>query len=253
MAAPDRRLDGSIRLQSSDEPMEAHAGDGDNAQFHAYPVNPHTYRRAPYLPHRWDAHHSRRSPHREGQPMASTQPDHPSTMSGHRLALIIALNRKAADVIPRGPMRSAALAARISKASRRGDEVSRTLQPLPPGDPHRGSRTDAQDHRRGDRLAGRLRQRVPARRSTTGAETVGPRRWPKGWPVNGPVPVPDLREDSPACRRAPGRPLAPLARTTTIPRSWTPSIRRSRCWARRRSVDWPGVPLTGFEPVTSSV
>ena len=121
--------------------------------------------------------------------MASTSQIIRALMSGDRLALIIALNPTAADVIPRGPLRSAALAARINKAGRRGDEVSLNPQPLPPGDPTVGVA-----------LMHKITAAAIASPDGFGSAFLRdvddwcgngwPRRWPKGWPVNGPVPDP---------------------------------------------------------------
>lgn len=58
--------------------------------------------------------------------MASTSQILRALMSGDRLALIIALNPKAADVIPRGPLRSEFVAVSY------GAEVALNPQPLPP-------------------------------------------------------------------------------------------------------------------------
>ena len=122
--------------------------------------------------------------------MASTSQIIRALMSGDRLALIIALNPKAADVIPRGPLRSAALAARIGKASRRGDEVSLNPQPLPPGDPTVGAalmhKITAAAIASPDGFGNAFLRDVD-----DWCGNGWPRRWPKGWPVNGPVPVPD--------------------------------------------------------------
>jgi len=59
--------------------------------------------------------------------MASTAQIMRALMSGDRLALVIALNPKAADVIPRGPLRSEFAAVALS-----ADYASLNPQPLPP-------------------------------------------------------------------------------------------------------------------------
>ncbi|HEY5788220.1 MAG TPA: hypothetical protein VIT65_25980 [Microlunatus sp.] len=108
-------------------------------------------------------------------------------MSGNRLALIIALNPKAADVIPRGPLRSAVAHSGL------GDEVALNPQPLPPAELSIGAS-----------LMHKITAAAIASEESFGSTllrdvddwcgTGWPRRWPKGWPVGGPVP--DPRETS---------------------------------------------------------
>ena len=114
--------------------------------------------------------------------MASTAQIVRALMSGNRLALIIALNPKAADVIPRGPLRSAV--ARSGPA----DEVALNPQPLPPAELSIGV---SLMHKitaaaiAGDDFGSSLLRDVD-----DWCDTGWPRRWPKGWPVRGPVPGP---------------------------------------------------------------
>jgi hypothetical protein len=115
--------------------------------------------------------------------MASTSQIIRALMAGDRLALIIAPNPRAGDVIPRGPLRSARLTALL------GEEESLNPQPLPPGDPSVGVA---------------LMHKIAAS-ALAGPDTFGdrflrdiddwcgngwPRRWPRGWPVPGPRPDP---------------------------------------------------------------
>ncbi|MBK8447121.1 MAG: hypothetical protein IPL41_10705 [Micropruina sp.] len=105
-------------------------------------------------------------------------------MSADRLALIIALNPKAADVIPRGP-----LAVRIAASFRGGDEVALNPQPLPPKEIDLGWQAM-------QRVAGAAIARDGGFGGSFLSEieewcgTGWPRRWPKGWPVGGPQPDP---------------------------------------------------------------
>lgn len=115
--------------------------------------------------------------------MASTAQILRALMSGDRLALIIALNPKAADVIPRGPLRSEVFAVSL------GAEVALNPQPLPPA---------------GTVVGARLMHKMTAAALAGGRGFGGqfmddlddwcgtgwPRRWPKKWPVLGPQPDP---------------------------------------------------------------
>ncbi|HEY3337056.1 MAG TPA: hypothetical protein VGK18_01020 [Propionicimonas sp.] len=115
--------------------------------------------------------------------MASTSQILRALMSGDRLALIIALNPKAADVIPRGPLRSEFVA--VSH----GAEAALNPQPLPPA---------------GVVVGARLMNKITAAALASGRGFGGqfmddlddwcgtgwPRRWPKGGPVLGPQPDP---------------------------------------------------------------
>lgn len=115
--------------------------------------------------------------------MASTSQILRALMSGDRLALIIALNPKAADVIPRGPLRSEF--ATVSYAA----EVALNPQPLPPA---------------GVVVGARLMNKITAAALAGGRGFGGqfmddledwcgtgwPRRWPKKGPVFGPQPEP---------------------------------------------------------------
>ena len=120
--------------------------------------------------------------------MASTSQILRALMSGDRLALIIALNPRAADVIPHGPQHVVQFAAR-QKAALGGEEVELNPQPLPPGDPSMGA---ALLHKI---TAAALASRDGFKRSFLSdiddwCGTGWPRRWPKGWPVPGPRPGP---------------------------------------------------------------
>ena len=126
--------------------------------------------------------------------MASTSQILRALMSGDRLALVIALNPKAADVIPRGPQHVLQVAAH-QVAARRGEEVELNPQPLPPGDPSMGA---ALLHRI---VAAALASRDGFKRSFLSdiddwCGTGWPRRWPKGWPVGGPIPRPGPVENA---------------------------------------------------------
>ena len=115
--------------------------------------------------------------------MASTSQILRALMSGDRLALIIALNPKAADVIPRGPLRSEFVAVSY------GAEVSLNPQPLPPS---------------GVVVGARLMHKLTAAALAGGRGFGGqfmddlddwcgtgwPRRWPRKGPVLGPQPDP---------------------------------------------------------------
>ena len=115
--------------------------------------------------------------------MASTSQILRALMSGDRLALIIALNPKAADVIPRGPLRQEFVA--VSYAA----EVALHPQPLPPA---------------GVVVGARLMNKITAAALASGRGFSGqfaddlddwcgtgwPRRWPKKDPVFGPHPEP---------------------------------------------------------------
>lgn len=115
--------------------------------------------------------------------MASTAQIIRALMSGDRLALIIALNPKAADVIPRGPLRSEF--AVVSP----GAEVALNPQPLPPAGTVVGAR-----------LMHKLTAAALAGESGFDGQfaqdiddwcgTGWPRRWPKKWPVTEPDPSP---------------------------------------------------------------
>ncbi|MGC3994633.1 MAG: hypothetical protein QM779_11070 [Propionicimonas sp.] len=105
--------------------------------------------------------------------MASTSQIIRALMAGDRLALVIALNPKAADVIPRGPLRAFA----------RGIEVELNPQPLPPGPVEVGVR---------------LMQEVVRAGITTGfaqfADDIDDwcgTGWPHRWPGVVPIPDPD--------------------------------------------------------------
>lgn len=115
--------------------------------------------------------------------MASTAQILRALMSGDRLALIIALNPKAADVIPRGPQ----LVARF--AARRGEEVELNPQPLPPVEIGTGSallhKITAAALASPDGFGGSFLRDID-----DWCGTGWPRRWPKGWPVGGPRPGP---------------------------------------------------------------
>ena len=115
--------------------------------------------------------------------MASTSQILRALMSGDRLALIIALNPKAADVIPRGPLRSEFAAVSVA------DYAALNPQPLPPS---------------GVVVGARLMHKITAA-SLAGGRGFGgqfaddledwcgtgwPRRWPKKGPVLGPQPDP---------------------------------------------------------------
>ncbi len=112
--------------------------------------------------------------------MASTAQILRALMSGDRLALIIALVPEAADVIPRGPLRSAHL--------RIGDEVALNPQPLPPAGTVVGARLM---HKltaaaiAGDGFGGQFLEDLD-----DWCGTGWPRRWPKKHPVLGPHPEP---------------------------------------------------------------
>jgi hypothetical protein len=115
--------------------------------------------------------------------MASTSQILRALMSGDRLALIIALNPKAADVIPRGPLRSE------FTITSHAAEVALNPQPLPPA---------------GLVVGARLMNRITAAALAGGRGFGGqfaedledwcgtgwPRRWPKKGPVVGPQPDP---------------------------------------------------------------
>jgi hypothetical protein len=115
--------------------------------------------------------------------MASTAQILRALMSGDRLALIIALNPKAADVIPRGPLRSEFVA--VNRAA----EVALNPQPLPP---------------EGIVVGARLMHKITAAALAGGRGFGGqfaddiddwcgtgwPHRWPKKSPVLGPQPDP---------------------------------------------------------------
>ena len=115
--------------------------------------------------------------------MASTASIVRALMFGNRLALIIALNPKAADVIPRGPLRSALVRSGL------GDEVALNPQPLPPAEMSIGvslmHRITAAAIAGGDDFGSSLLRDVD-----DWCGTGWPRRWPKGWPGGGPVPGP---------------------------------------------------------------
>ena len=115
--------------------------------------------------------------------MASTSQILRALMSGDRLALIIALNPKAADVIPRGPLRSEFTTVSF------GAEVMLNPQPLPPA---------------GIVVGARLMNQITAAALAGGSGFGGqfmdeledwcgtgwPGRWPKTGPVLGPHPEP---------------------------------------------------------------
>lgn len=116
--------------------------------------------------------------------MASTAQILRALMSADRLALIIALNPKAADVIPRGP-----LAGQIVGSFRGGDEVALNPQPLPPKEIGLGwqamQRVAASAITRDGGFGGSFLSEIE-----DWCGTGWPRRWPKGWPVGGPQPDP---------------------------------------------------------------
>ncbi|HEY3545413.1 MAG TPA: hypothetical protein VGK17_04900 [Propionicimonas sp.] len=115
--------------------------------------------------------------------MASTSQILRALMSGDRLALIIALNPKAADVIPRGPLRSEF--AIVSPAA----EVALNPQPLPPAGVVVGARL--MNKIAGAALAGgRGFGGQFADDLEDWCGTGWPRRWPKKGPVGGPQPDP---------------------------------------------------------------
>ncbi|MGV8909387.1 MAG: hypothetical protein ACOH1Y_10430 [Propionicimonas sp.] len=115
--------------------------------------------------------------------MASTAQIIRALMSGDRLALIIALNPRAADVIPRGPLRSEFTMVGF------GAEVSLNPQPLPPAGLVVGARmmhkltAAALSGEQG--FGGQFAQDVD-----DWCGTGWPRRWPKKWPVIDPDPSP---------------------------------------------------------------
>lgn len=115
--------------------------------------------------------------------MASTSQIIRALMSGDRLALIIALKPEAADVIPRGPLMVAHLAARLR------DEVALNPQPLPPQEIGIGKalmhKITAAALGGSDAFGDRFLRDVD-----DWCGTGWPRRWPKGWPVVGPSPDP---------------------------------------------------------------
>lgn len=119
--------------------------------------------------------------------MASTSQILRALMSGDRLALVIALDPRAADVIPRGPQHMLQVAR--GRAANGGEEVELNPQPLPPGDPTMGA---ALLHKL---AAAALASPDGFKRSFLSdiddwCGTGWPRRWPKGWPVPGPRPGP---------------------------------------------------------------
>ena len=121
--------------------------------------------------------------------MASTSQILRALMSGDRLKLIIALNPKAADVIPRGPQHVLRLAAQAEEVAQLGNEVALNPQPLPPGDAPMGA---ALLHRI---AAAALASQDGFSHSFLSdiddwCGTGWPHRWPKGWPVPGPRPGP---------------------------------------------------------------
>lgn len=115
--------------------------------------------------------------------MASTAQIVRALMSGNRLALIIALNPKAADVIPRGPLRTAVVRSGLA------DEVALNPQPLPPAELSIGvslmHKITAAAIAGGQDFGSSLLRDVD-----DWCGTGWPRRWPRGWPVGGPVPGP---------------------------------------------------------------
>lgn len=119
--------------------------------------------------------------------MASTSQIIRALMSGDRLALIIALVPEAADVIPRGPLKSVRFAARLRASV--ADEVALNPQPLPPGDPGVGvalmHKLTAAALGGPDTFGDRLLRDID-----DWCGTGWPHRWPKGWPVPGPRPDP---------------------------------------------------------------
>lgn len=112
--------------------------------------------------------------------MASTAQILRALMSGDRLALVIALNPKAADVIPRGPLRAAVFAHAIA------DEVALNPQPLPPAELVVGARLM---HKMAEAAIGGFGgQFFDDLDDWCG--TGWPRRWPKPRPVLDPSPQP---------------------------------------------------------------
>jgi len=115
--------------------------------------------------------------------MASTAQVLRALMSGDRLALIVALNPKAADIIPHGP-----LAVRVAGRFR-GDEVALNPQPLPPKEITVG--WQVMQHVAGGAIvrdggfSGSFLSEIE-----DWCGTGWPRRWPKGDPVTGPSPEP---------------------------------------------------------------
>jgi hypothetical protein len=115
--------------------------------------------------------------------MASTAQIIRALMSGDRLALVIALNPRAADVIPRGPLRSEFTVVSL------GAEVALNPQPLPPAGLVVGARlmhkltAAALSGEKG--FGGRFSEDID-----DWCGTGWPRRWPKKWTVLGPDPSP---------------------------------------------------------------
>lgn len=113
--------------------------------------------------------------------MASTGQILRALASGDKLAFLIALDPRIADVIPRGPLRT------VRFAVRQSEEVALNPQPLPPGDPTVGAA-----------LLHKITAAAIASPEGFGAAflrdvddwcgTGWPHRWPKGWPVGGPRP-----------------------------------------------------------------
>jgi hypothetical protein len=117
--------------------------------------------------------------------MASTAQIIRALMSGDRLSLVIALNPKAADVIPRGPLRSefAAVTASVNHAAL-------NPQPLPPeGGLVVGARLMnklVEASLAGEKgFSGRFAEEID-----DWCGTGWPRRWPKKGPVTEPEPEP---------------------------------------------------------------
>ena len=111
--------------------------------------------------------------------MASTAQIMRALMSGDRLALIIALNPKAADVISRGPLRSEFAGVSL------GAEVALNPQPLPPAGVVVGARLmhklTAAALAGGNGFGGQFAEDID-----DWCGTGWPRRWPR--PVIGPEP-----------------------------------------------------------------
>ena len=115
--------------------------------------------------------------------MASTAQIMRALLSGDRLALVIALNPKAADVIPRGPLRSEFAVVGL------GAEVALNPQPLPPYGVVVGARLmhklTAAALASGNGFGGQFAEDID-----DWCGTGWPRRWPRKGPVIGPQPDP---------------------------------------------------------------
>ena len=111
--------------------------------------------------------------------MASTAQILRALMSGSRLDLVIALNPKAADVIPRGPLHS------VIVTRYAADEVALNPQPLPPAEMVVGVRLMhkmAEAAIGGGGFSGQFLEDLD-----DWCGTGWPRRWPKPRPVSEPA------------------------------------------------------------------